>query len=495
MLEHNYGGPTAVQSFAIMSDALKMAPGQDKHTDGGKLVLACSSSPSLSSAHPEKLAIKYLPYSPFSNRRKMTIVLVIAVSALISPLAANTYYPAIHETQRELHTSKGGIDATIQAVFPLLWSVFSDNFGRRFVYLGSLMVFIAGSAGCAGLKNLAGMIVCRIIQACGASAVQGSGAGTIADIYERERRGTALGLYCLGPLFGTSLAPLIGGFCAEKLGFRWIFWILAIFGETHRRAMSEKYDTQPINIPVKRSLIGKRSNPLRAIKLLKLPNVSIVCFQIAMSFGILYGLASINATAIEDIYNLSPGQTGLGYIGMGGGNIIGAFVGGRVTDLQIRREQRQIKPATVETGGITSPQSPGRSPEIRIASSWVGGLVLLAGTLMNGWFIQKRVHLAGVIIAQFMIGVGTSFQFNQMCSYFVDLFPTSAASITSVQNLVRNSWTGACIELLPTMTTSINWGPTFTIFAGLALVGSVLVEIAAIKGEYIRQRFHFSPKL
>ncbi|KAJ1946804.1 hypothetical protein EC988_005493 [Linderina pennispora] len=490
-----------------------MAPGQDKHTDGDTSALTRSSSPSLSSAHPEKLAIKDLPYSPFSDRRKMTIVLVIAVSALISPLAANTYYPAIHETQRELHTSKGGIDATMsvftfsQAVFPLLWSVFSDNFGRRFVYLGSLMVFIAGSAGCAGSRNLAGMIVCRIIQACGASAVQGAGAGTITDIYERERRGTALGLYYLGPLFGTSLAPLIGGFCAEKLGFRWIFWILTIFGgvmfvatyfglpETHRHAMSEKYGIQPINIPVKRSLIDKRNNPLRAIKFLRFPNVSIVCFQIAMSFGILYGLASINATAFEDIYNLSPGKTGLSYLGIGGGNVIGALVGGRVADLQIRREQRQIKPATVETGGTTSPQLPRRNPEIRIASSWVGGLVLLAGTLMNGWFIQKRVHLAGVIIAQFMIGVGTSFQFNQMCSYFVDLFPTSAASITSVQNLVRNSWAGACIELLPTMTTSVNWGPTFTIFAGLALVGNVLVEVVAIKGEYIRQRFHFSPKL
>ncbi|KAI8318761.1 MFS general substrate transporter [Martensiomyces pterosporus] len=453
----------------------------------------------------------HLPYSPFSELKKATIVVIIAISAIISPLAANMYYPAIQQTREDLHTTMSGINATMsvftfgQAVFPLVWSAVADNYGRRIVYLASLAVYIAGSAGCAVSQNLAGMIVCRIVQACGASAVQGAGAGTIADIYERERRGTALGLYYLGPLLGTSLAPLVGGYSAQTLGFRWIFWILTIFGgvmfivtflglpETHRRIVAEKHDIQPINIPTKHSF-KDGGNPLSVVVYLRYPNIAIVCFQLAMIFGMMFGVASVNPIAYENIYGLSQGTTGLCYLGMGCGNIVGAFTGGRITDWQIRREKKRLankRPAEESCGENDCAQIRG-GMEIRLQTTWIGGILFLVGVYTMGWFIQARLCLVAIIIVQFLIGMGTSFQFNQMSSYFIDLFPTSAASITSVQNFVRGVWAGVCIEILPTMINNIGWGPTFTTFGSFALLGSILVHVVAIKGDCLRRQFNFS---
>ncbi|KAI8318762.1 hypothetical protein GQ54DRAFT_314209 [Martensiomyces pterosporus] len=130
--------------------------------------------------------------------------------------------------------------------------------------------------------------------------------------------------------------------------------------------------------------------------------------------------------------------------------------------------------------------------EIRLQTTWIGGILFLVGVYTMGWFIQARLCLVAIIIVQFLIGMGTSFQFNQMSSYFIDLFPTSAASITSVQNFVRGVWAGVCIEILPTMINNIGWGPTFTTFGSFALLGSILVHVVAIKGDCLRRQFNFS---
>ncbi len=35
-------------------------------------------------------------------------------------------------------------------------------------------------------------------------------------------------MYILGPLFGPVEGPLIGGFIAQRAGWRWVFWVLLI---------------------------------------------------------------------------------------------------------------------------------------------------------------------------------------------------------------------------------------------------------------------------
>jgi len=69
----------------------------------------------------------------------------------------------------------------------------------------------------------------RVIQATGNSATVALGAGVIADIAAPHERGGYLGIFGAGPLAGPSLGPIIGGALAQTLGWRSIFWFLAIF--------------------------------------------------------------------------------------------------------------------------------------------------------------------------------------------------------------------------------------------------------------------------
>lgn len=56
-------------------------------------------------------------------------------------------------------------------------------------------------------RNLGQLILCRVIQGIGSSAVLSVGAGTIGDLYPREERGTAMGYF-----YGGQSPPLLSAF-------------------------------------------------------------------------------------------------------------------------------------------------------------------------------------------------------------------------------------------------------------------------------------------
>lgn len=53
------------------------------------------------------------PYSVFSRGTKVFIIFMVSISALISPLAATVYYPALNPLADELHVSNSAITLSI----------------------------------------------------------------------------------------------------------------------------------------------------------------------------------------------------------------------------------------------------------------------------------------------------------------------------------------------------------------------------------------------
>jgi MFS family permease len=53
--------------------------------------------------------------------------------------------------------------------------------------------------------------------------------GTVADITVETYRALAFSIWSIGPMNGPVTGPLIGGFAAEYLGWRWTNWLVLIF--------------------------------------------------------------------------------------------------------------------------------------------------------------------------------------------------------------------------------------------------------------------------
>lgn len=97
----------------------------------------------------------------------------------------------------------------------MMWAALSEWHGRRFIYIGSTVIYVASTVGCAMSKNIGVFVVVRILQSIGASAAQAVGAGTISDLFTMQERGSAMGLFLLGPLIGPVVGPIAGGYINE----------------------------------------------------------------------------------------------------------------------------------------------------------------------------------------------------------------------------------------------------------------------------------------
>ncbi|KAF8948083.1 hypothetical protein BGZ46_005445 [Entomortierella lignicola] len=66
----------------------------------------------------------------------------------------------------------------------------------------------------------------RAIQAFGSSSVLSLGGGSLSDVFHSGERGSAFGLFYLGPLIAPMIGPIIGGVLADRAGWRSTMWLL-----------------------------------------------------------------------------------------------------------------------------------------------------------------------------------------------------------------------------------------------------------------------------
>ncbi|KAL2860557.1 major facilitator superfamily domain-containing protein [Aspergillus pseudodeflectus] len=114
-----------------------------------------------------------------------------------------------------------GIGSVIMSPTAILW-------GKRPVYLLGAILFIISAVWCALSPNYASLVVARIFQGIAVSPVECLPSATIAEIYFLHERAYRVGIYTLLLLGGKNLVPLVSAVIIESLGWRWVFWVVAI---------------------------------------------------------------------------------------------------------------------------------------------------------------------------------------------------------------------------------------------------------------------------
>jgi multidrug resistance protein len=174
------------------------------------------------------------PHSAFSPRKRKFIVFMAAFAGFFSPLSANIYFPALNTLSKDLHVSSSLINLTLtsymifQGLAPTFFGDLADMAGRRPAYLIGFVIYIAACIGIACQDSYAALFVLRCLQSTGSSSTIALASGVIADVSTSAERGMYMGLVTLGPMVGPAIGPVLGGVLAQFLGWRSIFWFLAI---------------------------------------------------------------------------------------------------------------------------------------------------------------------------------------------------------------------------------------------------------------------------
>jgi MFS family permease len=111
---------------------------------------------------------------------------------------------------------------------PLVWKPLSQRFGRRPIFLVSLVLSCVCNIGCAKSPDYASMAACRALVAffiCPAMAI---GSAVVAETFFKRERARYMGVWTVMVTLGVPIGPFIFGFVAQRVGYRWIYWILAI---------------------------------------------------------------------------------------------------------------------------------------------------------------------------------------------------------------------------------------------------------------------------
>lgn len=122
------------------------------------------------------------------------------------------------------------------AIMTPLAGVLSAKFGRKRVFLISIVGFTIASMLCGASMTIVQIVLFRLLQgAFGAGLVPLSQA-VLLDTYPVEQHGKAMAIWGLGVMVGPILGPTLGGYLTEYYSWRWVFYInlpvgiLAFFG-------------------------------------------------------------------------------------------------------------------------------------------------------------------------------------------------------------------------------------------------------------------------
>ena len=111
------------------------------------------------------------------------------------------------------------------AILTPVTGVLADKFGRKRVFIGSVIGFTLASMLCGMATSLEEIVLFRLLQGAFGAPLVPLSQSVILDTYPREKHGSAMALWGMGVMVGPILGPTLGGWLTEYYSWRWAFYI------------------------------------------------------------------------------------------------------------------------------------------------------------------------------------------------------------------------------------------------------------------------------
>ena len=164
-------------------------------------------------------------------RRRWWILVVLSMSLLIIGLDNTILNVAIPTLQREFDATATAlqwmVDAYVLVFAGLLLTMGSlgDRFGRRRALQLGLIVFGLASFYAAYAASSAQFIGARAIMGIGGALIMPSTLSILTDVFPREERGKAIGIWAAVAGLGIGLGPVTGGILLEHFWWGSVFFV------------------------------------------------------------------------------------------------------------------------------------------------------------------------------------------------------------------------------------------------------------------------------
>jgi EmrB/QacA subfamily drug resistance transporter len=168
---------------------------------------------------------------PKVHERRWKTLVVLSVSLLIIGLDNTVLNVALPTLQT--HFSASGstlqwiVDAYLLAFAGVLLTMgtLGDRFGRKRALQTGLVVFGLSSVLAALAQNADQLIVLRAVMGIGGAMIMPATLSVIMDVFPREERAKAIGIWSAIAGVGIGLGPFVGGLLLEWFSWASVFWL------------------------------------------------------------------------------------------------------------------------------------------------------------------------------------------------------------------------------------------------------------------------------
>ena len=195
--------------------------------------------------------------SPVRNKALVTVSVMLAtIMQALDTTIANVALPKVQGTLSATQDEMGWVLTSYivaAAITIPLTGWLASEFGRRKVFLNSIILFTVASVLCGLATTLPQIVLFRLLQGVGGAALVPLSQAVLFDINPPKEFGRAMSIWGIGVTLGPILGPALGGWLTDNFSWRWVFFInlpvgmLAYFGllaamPESRNAKSSPFD-------------------------------------------------------------------------------------------------------------------------------------------------------------------------------------------------------------------------------------------------------------
>ncbi|WP_437617196.1 MFS transporter [Sorangium sp. So ce834] len=244
--------------------------------------------------HSRESEVDALPETPAVPRAYAWLVFALSFGLLLSDYMSrqvlNAVFPSLKLEWGLSDTEMGALSGVVALTVGLLTiplSLLADRLGRvRSLTLMATLWSVA-TLGCAMSADFGEMLVARFMVGVGEAAYGSVGLAVVLSVFPRHQRASLSGAFLAGGAFGAVLGMALGGHVAARLGWRWSFGVMALFGlvlaAIYRFAITEQR-LRPAQEEGQRAAVARPPvrQPMALRSMLKalFPTLSIVCVYV-----------------------------------------------------------------------------------------------------------------------------------------------------------------------------------------------------------------------
>ena len=109
-------------------------------------------------------------------------------------------------------------------IMPII-ALLAARFGRKRVYMLSVLAFTGASMACGAARSLPLIVVFRIVQGLGGGVLITVSQAILRETFPLEEQGVAMGVYGMGVVLAPAIGPTLGGWLTDQYSWPWIFYV------------------------------------------------------------------------------------------------------------------------------------------------------------------------------------------------------------------------------------------------------------------------------